>query len=123
MQGGKKPTKEQQNWQDWQRDQGCCNCGASNPAIHHCAGSTAKHNKIHIGQWWTIPLCYECHQGDEGIHGNLKRLYDFDMPREFNRKDAEKRKFKDCVFDYFHFDYGELPMPLEVIEAIRDYHK
>ena len=117
MQGGKAPTKDQQNWQNWQREQGCCNCGASNPAIHHCVGSTAKHNKIHIGQWWTIPLCYECHQGPDGIHGSGLMF-----PYE-SRKETEKQLFQNMTFDYFHRDYGEPPMPLAVIEAIKDYHK
>jgi len=116
MQGGKKPTKEQQNWQDWQREQGCCNCETPNPSIHHCVGSTAKHNKIHIGQWWTIPLCYECHQGQHGIHNSGLRL-----PYE-TRKEAEKWMLKCLVFQYKDL-FNDFPMPLAVIEAIKDYHK
>ena len=116
MQGGKKPTKAQQDWQDWQREQGCTSCGTSNPAIHHCVGSTAKHNKVSVGQWFTIPLCYECHQGEQGIHLGMG-IFPFD-----DRKHNEKLLFKKSNNDYFA-QYSIWPIPLDVYHAIMDYHK
>ena len=117
MQGGKSPTKAQQDWQNWQREQGCSNCGADNPAIHHCVGSTAKHNKVHIGQWWTIPLCYECHQGQEGIHHGMQRFNEHNL----TRKEAEKRFFSFLENDYWHNTSRIIPD--DVTMAIMDYHK
>ena len=117
MQGGRRPTKAQQAWQDWQRSQGCCNCGAPNPAIHHAVGSTAKHNKVHIGQWWTLPLCYECHQGDGGIHKSCERL-----TLQLSRKEIEKDLFFISVNSY-GLEFDDYPMPMGVIDAIMDYHK
>ena len=125
MQGGTKPTRAQQSWQDWLRAQGCCNCEASNTAIHHCVGSTAKHNKVHIGQWWTIPLCYECHQGPEGMHNSLD-AFRHAWPYQA-RKEIEKSLFLYSVEKYITQhppSLGHSPlMSEEVIDAIMDYHK
>lgn len=123
MQGGKKPTKAQQAWHDWQREQGCCNCGASNPAIHHCAGSTAKHNKVHIGQVWVIPLCYDCHHGPGGIHGDLSR-FRRDWPTT-SRKEIEKGLFLLSVEEYRRHGCPEQepPMSDEAIDAIMSYRR
>lgn len=117
MMGGKRPTKAQQDWQDWQREQCCCNCGAPPPsAIHHMYGSTAKHNKIHVGQWATIPLCYDCHQGLHGIHGDVSR---FEQP---TRKEAEKDRFRITCINRELQGYS-VPMSDEVINAIMDYRR
>ena len=83
----KRPTAKQKHWHKWLRNQACCNCGHL-ASIHHCAGSSAKHNKVHIGQDWVIPLCYDCHQGDDGIHKSLK-AFDTDE----SRKEIEKQLF------------------------------
>jgi len=116
MQGGKSPNKAQQDWQDWQREQGCSNCGSDNPAIHHCVGSTAKHNRIHIGQFWVIPLCYDCHQGPEGIHYGMDRFY-LD-----NRKENEKSLFE-LMCRRYYVDHSYEAMPRDVHDAIMDYHR
>lgn len=124
MIGGKRPTKAQQDWQDWLRSQGCVNCGASNPAIHHCAGSTAKHNKVHIGQWWVIPLCEDrCHQGPGGIHKDLSE-FRHAWPNE-TRKEIEKGLFLLSVEDCKRHGCPEQepPMSDEVIDAIMDYRR
>lgn len=118
MQGGKRPTKAQQDWQNWQRQQGCANCGAPNPSIHHAVGSTAKHNKVHIGQDFTIPLCdTPCHKVPFGIHGDMSALN-----TDLGRKDYEKLIFDSLFIDFCaHHEYE--PMPFEVYDAIMDYHK
>lgn len=122
MQGGKRPTKAQQDWQDWQRLQGCANCGAAKASVHHCVGSTAKHNKVHIGQWFTIPLCYGCHQGDCGIHGNMAQFHEW---AGMGRKEIEKGLFLLSVDNYQRHGcpHQEPPMSDEVINAIMDYRR
>lgn len=50
----------------------CSVCGASGPSIVHHPRFAAG-----MGQrspdWLTIALCYECHQGQHGIHGDRAR--------------------------------------------------
>ncbi len=42
----------------------CCICGKAAPSsAHHCTGDGMARNDLN-----TIPLCYECHQGDRGYH-------------------------------------------------------
>ena len=120
MQSSKKPTKAQQAWHSWQRDQGCANCFAANPSIHHCVGSTAKHNKVHIGQWFTIPLCYDCHQNNQGIHHGMGR---FIPELGQSRKEIEKTLFANTVFDAYHYFNGASIIPIDVYNEIMDYHK
>lgn len=112
MKRGKAPTAEQERFHDWVAEQGCWITGS--PAnIHHCVGSTAKFNKIHIGQWWVIPLCYDAHQGPHGIHGD-REIFNPDMPR----KELEKEIFKALCM--------RLPkstVPDEVYDAIMEYSR
>ena len=116
MQGGKKPTAKQDRWHEWLRDQGCCNCG--NPAaVHHCLGSTAKHNKVHIGQDFVLPLCHTCHQGDDGIHHSMKAF-----GTNESRKEIEKRLFVKMVAIY-EAEFIEPPCSDDVIQAIKSYRK
>lgn len=108
MQGGKQPTAAQKRWQEWQREQGCHYC-KQHTSIHHCVGSTAKHNKVWIGQWWTLPLCYDHHQDPvTGIHAHP------------NRKVIEKQ-----LFMYYWNEWMNQgnDFPQEVYEAIMDYHR
>lgn len=79
-------------------------------SIHHCAGSSARHDKIDIGQWWTLPLCWHHHQGPHGIHG--------DMPAIIGeaRKHIEKAFFADSVQQC-----PGSPVPAEVLRAIAGY--
>lgn len=54
----------------------CSLCGAPGPSqVHHLREGMgmAQRNSDYIA----IPLCYSCHQGDQGIHGDrtLWRIY------------------------------------------------
>lgn len=117
MQGGKSPTVKQQAWQDWQRARGCCNCGAT-ASIHHCVGSSAKHDKVHIGQWFTIALCYDCHQGDHGIHHDMKAFTE----QVCSRKALEKHFFSIDDAGYRE-EAGDNIVPEDAYNAIMDYHR
>lgn len=51
----------------------CCLCGASAPSdAHHILEGRIKGRRAH--DFCTIPLCKECHQGMEGVHGNKAML-------------------------------------------------
>jgi len=110
MRGGKAPTAEQKRFHDQVAELDCwVTKGPAN--IHHCVGSTAKYDKIHIGQWWVIPLCYEAHQGPHGIHGDL---IIFNQPF-YSRKEIEKDIFETVCRAI------DSPVPDEVYDAIMRY--
>jgi hypothetical protein len=116
----KKPTAAQQKWWDWLIQQGCY-LGLGEPAIHHCVGSTAKHDKIHMGQDFVIPLSYLAHQGPHGIHMDRSLFAGHGLGE--SRKEIEKAIFSRLVAHYARQHHGELPMPADVYAAIMDYHK
>ena len=109
MQGGKRPSKKQQDFQNWMRGLGCVVCG-NQPEVHHCCGSTAKHNKVEIGQYFCIPLCSYHHRGPKGVHS---------MGKE--RKNFEKFQWSKLALGYDMGGHGDIPG--EVVQAIKDYHK
>lgn len=120
MQGGKQPSARQKRWHDWLRQQGCY-LGMGEPSIHHCVGSTAKHDKIHIGQDFVIPLSYEAHQGNGGIHHSRSAFAGHGLGE--TRKEIEKTIFSRLVAHYRHQHHGELPMPADVYDAILRYSR
>lgn len=114
MQGGKQPTAEQKRWHDFVAGMGCVITGQP-ASIHHCVGTTARHNKVHIGQWWVIPLSYEAHQGKHGIHGDRKL---------FNRKWGESRKeIEKNIFQWITVEAPGWFLSDEVYQAIMSYHR
>ena len=121
MQGGKQPNAKQKRWHEWLREQGCsnpvCSCNNYYTAVHHCCGSTGKHNKVHIGQDWVLNLCYDCHQGPDGIHHSCEAFN-----TDESRKQIEKRLFIKMVTLY-EGEFNEPPCSLEVISAIMDYRR
>jgi hypothetical protein len=120
MQGGKQPSARQDRWHKWLRQQGCY-LGLGEPSIHHCVGSTAKHDKIHIGQDFVIPLSYLAHQGPHGIHMDRSLFAGHGLGE--SRKEIEKAIFSRLVAHYARQHHGELPMPADVYAAIMDYHR
>jgi len=124
MKGGRSATARQKRWHSWLGQQPCCGCGAKEVALHHCVGSSAKHNKVWIGQDWVIPLCYECHQGKGGVHGDMSNLDVGDM----TRKEFEKAAFSLVYIAAFNeakagrFSFEDMP-DMDAIAAIGDYHR
>ena len=109
-------TARQKRWHAWLADQPCCNCYMHEVSIHHCAGASAKHDGVWIGQDWVLPLCYDCHQGHQGIHGDRQRFGGEPS------KEAEKRLFLELVEDAVLFGLPDVPPP-DVLDAIEVYHK
>ena len=102
-------------WMSWVAKQLCVNCGATGVHVHHCAGATAKHNKVEIGDWWILPFCPECHQD---IHGERARFFYCET-----RKETEKLMF-DRLMHWAESDSALLDAPREsVVHAIMDYHR
>src|SRR5699024_8514924 len=101
-------------WMAWVVQRPCINCG-SLACVHHCADATARHNKVAIGDCWLLPLCRECHQGDDGIHHSRRRFFG-----SVSRKTTEKMMFQ-RLMDWARADYALLDMPSQrVIDAIED---
>lgn len=51
----------------------CACCGKSAPSsAHHPREGQGMAQKAE--DWAAIPLCWECHQGDRGLHGDRSRL-------------------------------------------------
>ena len=105
------PNKAQKDWMEAVRELGSVISGG--PAvIHHVVGRTGKHNKVHIGHWWLIPLTDDehkaLHKGDRDLYSDI-----FETRKEF-----EKWAFK-LVCNQI----GATPFSGDVYRAIRGYHK
>lgn len=106
------PNASQSRWMEAVRALGSIVSHA--PAIvHHCAGRTARHNKVDIGHWWIIPLTDDEH----------RRLHDdgetFGFP---SRKQFEKSAFLDVMHRLIDLPECDLPTS-EVTGAILDYRR
>lgn len=102
MQSKNQPTAEQKRFRENLRalyDEHC--------QIHHCVGTTGKHNKVHIGHWWILALD---EHGHKWIHASGK-----------DRKRLEKLHYHKQMEHYFSF-YFQMPVPDCVLESIDDYH-
>ena len=77
--------------------------------IHHCVGSTGKHNKVEIGHWWILAIPEKTH----------KKLHSGEYGK--NRKLREKTEFREQMDVYFNA-YFRMPVPDEVLEAIEGFH-
>lgn len=71
----------------------CSLCLANPPSnVHHILQGRTPGRKV--GPWLTIPLCWHCHQGPQGIHGD-KALWKVYKKSEF-----------DCLNDTLEAIYG-----------------
>ncbi len=121
MIGGRQPRAAEKRYHAWLRDQGCAICGQP-AALHHAIGSTGKHNKVHIGQWWVINLCYDHHQGPGGIHHDLSAFSDHDKKQlGGTRKEIEKSLF--AIYSEKYTAETGRDLPKGVAEAISDYRR
>jgi len=82
--------------------------------IHHCAGTTARHNRIDIGHWWILALTKPEH---DRLHRN-----ELNIEHGFRtRKEFEKVFFTRTV--HVAQDKGWDVPPDDVLAAIEDYHR
>lgn len=57
-----KITAHQKQWQDELREFGCVITRDPYPEIQHISGASTKQNRLWIGQYATLPLCYYYHR-------------------------------------------------------------
>ena len=69
------PNAAEKAFQGWIKQQRCCTCGNEPVHVHHCAGSSYRHNKTLIGHWFCIPLCDECHDLRHQHKSGFRHLY------------------------------------------------
>ena len=56
-------SAQEKKWHKWMRNQPCFVCDRQlfgHGVMHHCMGSTYKHNKVLIGHWFCNFLCTVC---------------------------------------------------------------
>jgi len=92
----RQPTRAEREHMSEVASLGCLLCG-SEASLHHprfdCGmGQRESH-------WLVIPLCWECHQGPSGIHGDksimrASKLSELGMLEEVNKRLALRRKMR-----------------------------
>lgn len=103
-----RPGAAERRWIAWLAERPCANCGDTPVTLHHAVGAAGKHNRVHIGHYWQLPLCWACHQGPEGIHQGMGRIH------------APARKtFEKAMFIRLAEAYGGIPD--NVFDAIASY--
>jgi hypothetical protein len=106
------PNAEEQRFQAFCKESDCSVCGNPGPSIvHHCEGSTFKHNKVLVGHWFTIPLCETC---DDVITKGSRRAF-----RE--KFGPQSHIWNGVMVDYQCEKENFLIIPLEVHQAIMDW--
>lgn len=107
---GNAPTAAQKRWVEAVANLGSIISG--DPAqIHHCVGVTGKHNKVHIGPYWILPLTEGEHLAlHAGLYGKCRRQIEKDLFREVLRKLEPDESLNDWP-------------PQDVLNAIEDYHR
>ena len=80
--------------------------GRTNIQRHHVVGRTARHNKIHIGHWFIIPVPYELHEP------NLKHQFHVGhSKKEFIKKFGNQRDiYEQLVTSMENAGYDVPPM-------------
>ena len=87
-------------------------CNHPAPSIvHHCEGSTFKHNKVLVGHWFCIPLCLNC---DNVITRGSRRSFR-------NAFGPQSKLWIGKVCDYQEAKMYSEHIPDEVIQAIGDW--
>jgi len=94
-------------------------CTYPNVQHHHVVGRTYIHNKIHIGQWFVIPLPVFLHDVSSNDECNVTHY-----PKNFVKAyGLQSSLWWNMCCKMMANDWGELPFDNDVVEAIRDTKK
>ncbi len=55
------PNADEKRFHAWLKQRPCAIGGMGITEVHHCKGSAFKHNKVHIGHWFCLPLSQQQH--------------------------------------------------------------
>lgn len=86
------PSTAEKEFQGWLKEQPCCVSGEWGVQVHHCKGSTFRHNKVLVGHWFCLPLSVskhnEYHAGTKAFqtnYGSQSELW-LDQYHEYERQ-------------------------------------
>ena len=103
-------------WMTQVAESGSIVSGDSEVILHHCAGVSAKSNKVCVGPFWILPLTPQEH---DWIHRDLLRFKsEAFIWGDETRKEVEKMLFKTLVEKI-----GQGEMPDEVYQAIEGWRR
>jgi hypothetical protein len=95
-------------FQLWLKQQPCLLGGRGITEVHHCKGSTFKHNKVLIGHWFCLNLSQEIHhEYDQGS-------------KPWRAKYGNQADLWEKIHDRYFGETGDRA-PDEVVKAIRSY--
>jgi len=117
MSKGNAPSAAQKRWRQSVVEYGCVVTGSPIVQVHHCLGATAKHNKVHIGHWFILPLSPALHDISSNAPDNIttnKKAF-------VEAHGTEKNLFLNMA--YRMFEDGYVVPNEEVLNAIEGYHK
>lgn len=101
------PNADEKAFQAWLKQRPCIIGSAGITEVHHCKGSTFKHNKVHIGHWFCLPLSQEQHRA---YHAATKAWQTENGGQAFNWMK---------VYAEYSAEIGEYKCPNDVYESIR----
>ena len=98
----------------------CIVCGQPGPSIvDHALGATFKHNKVHAGHWYLLPLCYSCDKFKSTPNGSTARFIDMTGKRLCDLWSSHIENLKSLKLNGLCDDV-DLP-PQDVYDAIMDW--
>ena len=89
--------------------------GAGQVQFHHVKGRTYMHNKVHIGEWFILPLPWEYHD----VHSN-SGLCVTHFPKNFVAEFGKQSELWKPMVDEIRGYYRQLPFDQDVIDAVMD---
>jgi len=99
---------EERRFWAFTKESDCIVSGHPGPSIvQHCYGETFKHNKVLIGHWFIIPLCYD-----------VDNIITVGSTTDFRAKFGPQ-----CDLWLKHVGNGGFEPPEEVIAAIMDWKR
>jgi len=99
------PNQSEKDFQAWLKIQPCCITGRNDVQVHHCVGSTGKHNKVLIGHYFCLPLSVDTHW----LYHNRKR--------EFKAQHGLQNRLWMELCNRYYTEEGKL-IPVDVERAI-----
>lgn len=91
-----------------------CIATQRNPCqIHHVVGREGKHEKVHIGHWFILPLWWELHDVHSPHHYNVTHY-----PKRFVDKYGRQRDLFRKLCDDMTDSGFVVQIPTEIVSAI-----
>jgi len=106
-----KPTAAQKRFHDWCRSGGCIVSGNECDSIHHIKGARMKlKGCVKPGEWYVLPLSFDFHQGEYGVHTNKREF-------EKQTEGTEKEHWINLI-QLYTVEFREKPMSEEEYQII-----